>query len=253
MYNEVSSLLVLDIETFSKPLAQQDPKILESLTRSCSNEQERQEMLDKLGLYPMTGEVACVGFFDLIRRRPGIFFRQDLGTIQKLAPISWPRSSSIETKTSTIDINLQGKPNEAALLEAIWGVLEKYDCLITFNGRSFDYPFLMQRSFILGVPVKKHLYGNRYHTQKHLDLCDYLTGFGASRRYSLDLWSRTLGLTSPKDHGMDGSQVSSKILSGSFTEVADYCMRDVIATAELAAQSFKTYPNDLQPLASLIE
>lgn len=237
------SLLVFDIESYAKPAAQQDEKILAGLTRYAKDEAEKKDILDKLGLNPITGEVACIGLFDWTRQRPAIFYRSDLGKIDNLTPFAWDEQN--------LDVQIQARANEKELLEAVWEILPRFDCLLTFNGRTFDYPFLMQRSFLLGVTTKRHLFANRYHINKHLDLCDYLTGFGASRRYSLDLLSRGMGLTSPKDDGMDGAQVSPAIDAGRLTEVADYCLRDVRATALLARQAFHCFPDDLSEFSSL--
>lgn len=241
MHDAVQSLVVFDIETYAPPADKIDPQLLQAATRHCQNDAERQDQLSKLGLSPATGEVACVGLFDYVRVRPGLFYRSDLGNIDKLAPVIW--------KGHNADIQLHAKANERELLAAVWGVLEKFDCLVTFNGRSFDYPFLMQRSFLLNVPVQRHLFANRYKTDQHFDLCDYLSGFGSSRRMSLDLLSRAAGLVSPKDDGLDGSKVSSAIDAGQLKAVGDYCMRDVMTTAALANRAFNVFGDDLRAFA----
>lgn len=240
--SRVDSLLVFDIETYSRPAAQHDPKILDALTKSCRDEAERQDTLSKLGLHPMTGEVACIGLFDPIRARPAIFYRQDLGKFEALQAVTWENQS--------LEVTLQARADEKELLTSIWDVFRRYDCLVTFNGRTFDYPFLMQRSFLLGVEVKHHLYANRYQVSNHLDLCDYMSGFGTARRYSLDVWGRASGLGSPKDGGVDGSRVSEFIDAGKIAEVADYCMRDVMVTAALAKRAFSIFPTGLVDFAS---
>ena len=59
--------------------------------------------------------------------------------------------------------------------------------LVTFGGNGFDLPLLRYRAFALGVPVPG-LHGgghrNYWHRfgQDHVDLCDVLSGYGATMR-----------------------------------------------------------------------
>ncbi|CAJ0855277.1 hypothetical protein AMST5_00818 [freshwater sediment metagenome] len=61
---------------------------------------------------------------------------------------------------------------------------------MTFNGNGFDLPLLRYRAFALGVPVPG-LHGgghcNYWHRfgSDHIDLCDVLSGYGASTKPSL--------------------------------------------------------------------
>jgi uncharacterized protein YprB with RNaseH-like and TPR domain len=43
---------------------------------------------------------------------------------------------------------------EAALLEALAELMLEFDTLVTFNGKSYDLPFLTQRAAIHGVPLR---------------------------------------------------------------------------------------------------
>ena len=61
---------------------------------------------------------------------------------------------------------------------------------MTFGGNGFDLPLLRYRAFALGVPVPGlHGGGHRdyWHRfgQDHVDLCDVLSGYGASAKPSL--------------------------------------------------------------------
>ncbi len=243
MAETVQSALIFDVETFSPSTDSIDPHISEALTKQCQSEAERQEARQLFGLYAVAAQVACVGLFDPRRQRPAVFYRQDLGTIEKANYVEWEEEA--------LEVNIQGFDGEVALLEALWPAIEQFDTIITFNGRNFDCPFLMHRSFILGVEVKRHLFSNRYNIRKHLDLCDYLSGFGASRRYSLDVWARSLRVKSPKDEGIDGSQVGELIKAGNIQAVANYCIGDVIATAKLAKAACKSFTNDLADFVPL--
>ena len=106
--------------------------------------------------------------------------------------------------------------------------------LVTFGGNGFDLPLLRYRAFALGVPVPG-LHGgghrNYWHRfgQDHVDLCDVLSGYGASAKPSLAEMAALANIP-VKIGGVDGSQVEAYVAAGRLTEVADYCLTDVLAT-----------------------
>jgi predicted PolB exonuclease-like 3'-5' exonuclease len=106
--------------------------------------------------------------------------------------------------------------------------------LVTFGGNGFDLPLLRYRAFALGVPVPG-LHGgghrNYWHRfgQDHVDLCDVLSGYGASAKPSL-VEMAALANIPVKIGGVDGSQVEAYVAAGRLNEVADYCLTDVLAT-----------------------
>ena len=106
--------------------------------------------------------------------------------------------------------------------------------LVTFGGNGFDLPLLRYRAFALGVPVPG-LHGgghrNYWHRfgQDHVDLCDVLSGYGASAKPSLAEMA-ALAKIPVKIGGVDGSQVEAYVAAGRLAEVADYCLTDVLAT-----------------------
>ena len=106
--------------------------------------------------------------------------------------------------------------------------------LITFNGRSFDGPFLSVRSAIHGVAPSRNLSGYRYSVESHVDLMEVLTFQGAaSTRPSLHAACVAFGIPSPKSAEMHGYAVGDAYAKGRLPEILDYCRRDVDATAEL--------------------
>jgi len=130
--------------------------------------------------------------------------------------------------------------DEAELLAAFWDVARHYEQVVTFNGRSFDVPFLYLRSALLNVPItRKDWLGYRFATEPHCDLAEQLTFYGvsgrdgAARRFNLDFYCKAFGIDSPKSHGVTGMDVSQLLAEGRHREIADYCLRDVRATVEL--------------------
>jgi len=112
-------------------------------------------------------------------------------------------------------------------------LVKSYDQVITFNGRSFDGPFLSLRSARHLIHPAKNLFGYRYDHRVHCDLLEQLTFYGATRRYTLDFYAKFFGILSSKDEGIDGSMISELYQSGKYLEIARYCARDLMTTAKL--------------------
>ena len=129
---------------------------------------------------------------------------------------------------------------EPMFLAEFWKAIARFHRFVTFNGRSFDGPFLMLRSAALGIPVSKNLVGYRYALKPHTDLLDVISFFGAARKWNLDFACKAFGIESPKEHGMDGFSVGPYYRAGRLREIALYCRRDVEATARLFQKLEKT-------------
>ena len=130
--------------------------------------------------------------------------------------------------------------DEAELLTEFWELAVRYDTIITFNGRGFDVPFLYMRSAVLNVPISRRDWlGYRYAVEPHCDLLEQLTFYnvsgreGAARRFNLDFYCKAFGLESPKAQGVTGMDVGRMLAEGRNREIAEYCLRDVYATAQL--------------------
>jgi predicted PolB exonuclease-like 3'-5' exonuclease len=122
--------------------------------------------------------------------------------------------------------------------------------LVTFGGNGFDLPLLRYRAFALGVPVPalhggvRRDYWQRF-GQDHMDLCDVLSGYGASPKPSLAEVA-ALAEIPVKIGGIDGSQVEAYVAAGKLSEVADYCLSDVLATYAVYLR-FAMVRGDLSP------
>jgi 3'-5' exonuclease len=129
----------------------------------------------------------------------------------------------------------EGK-DEAGVLWAFSDFMRKNEPdIVTFNGRSFDMPVILQRSLRHGVPMAwfygRGDYRYRYSVAGHLDLCDLLAEHGAARYVSLDAAARLVGL--PGKVGVDGSQVEGLWHAGQIETLKNYCLCDVAQTAFL--------------------
>jgi len=126
--------------------------------------------------------------------------------------------------------------DEAGVLSAFSDFMRKNEPdIVTFNGRSFDLPVIVQRSLRHGVPMPwfyaRGDYRYRYSVAGHIDLCDLLSEHGAARYVSLDAAARLIGL--PGKTGVDGSQVEGLWHAGQTETLKNYCLCDVAQTAFL--------------------
>ncbi len=121
--------------------------------------------------------------------------------------------------------------SEADLVRSFWALAGKAEVVVTFNGRSFDVPFLQGRSLVLGIPARCDLLSNRFSLKPHLDLFDLLKQ-GDKAPSKLDVICWALGVASPKGE-MDGSKVAPAYARGEILKIAEYNRHDVRATAEV--------------------
>ena len=124
--------------------------------------------------------------------------------------------------------------SEMELLARFWKIFESSrQILITFNGRGFDLPVLETRALKYGISLARYFdagyRGNRYGDTHHIDLCDYLSNFGASfRRSSLDVLAKLIGL--PGKYNIEGEDVEYLYRQGRQKEINQYCVTDVLQT-----------------------
>lgn len=209
--------VIFDIETFGRDFESLDEYTREYLLRYAETESDQQEIKDRLSLYPQTAEIIAIGLLDPDTGKGSVFF-QTSG--DPLLPFE---EEQIRFETGT----------EKEIIQKFWRVIREQKQFITFNGRSFDCPFLMIRSAVNRIKPARDLMPNRYH-DVHIDLLDQLSFFGASRRkFSLDMWCRTFGIRSPKEDGVTGYEVRDLYKSGRHIDIARYCAGDLRATAEL--------------------
>ncbi|MCB0724671.1 MAG: ribonuclease H-like domain-containing protein [Ignavibacteriae bacterium] len=131
---------------------------------------------------------------------------------------------------------------EKEIVEQFWKIIaaKNYNLFVTFNGREFDCPYMMLKSFEMGVrPTFNFMQGSDFTFRDyHIDLLKEFTfnrhsPHGARRKFSLDFYCKRLGVRSPKDGGVKGDKVTELYNSGEYKKIADYAAEDAIAEAEL--------------------
>lgn len=190
--------VVIDIETATQKLEDWQIK---ALTKHCKNDEDRANEIAKAPLYATTGQVICVCLHDL-------------------------QSGDVITHHS-------GNLKEREILAKFWEDVSQFRQVITFNGRSFDVPFLLLRSMVHGIVPTANLMGQRFSVFPHCDLADQLSYYGATKKFSLDTYLRMMGIETSKGGGITGETVGDFYSRGRHQEIADYCERDVVATGQL--------------------
>jgi len=211
--------LVVDIETVGQELGSFSPRAQDILldidsevvarrarelevTPEKAHEDERQRILDCLGLDPCTGRIICIGVYWIELDKSRAYCHAD----------------------------------ERELLASFWNDIghirpQRY---VTFNGKSFDFPYINVRSAILGVPTPRDvvLDTRRYSTEKHFDVREVITNYERYRKGTLEFFCEIFGVPSPKS-GISGKNVGQYFKDGKLDEIAHYCLADCKATGEL--------------------
>ncbi len=225
------SKLVFDIETIGEDFETLDETTQKALTYWIEKQAQTQQEADKqfvevknnLGFSPLTGQIVAVGVYDVEKDKGAVYFQA-------------PQAEISDSEEDNIKFRVL---DEKEMLEQFWNLAQKYDEFVSFNGRTFDVPFLLIRSAIHGIRPTKNLMANRYFSSqpknaKHIDLLDQLTFYGAVRRRgSLHLFARAFGIESPKAAGITGDQVGQLFQEKKFLDIAKYNVGDLIATKKL--------------------
>lgn len=107
--------------------------------------------------------------------------------------------------------------------------------LVTFNGRAFDLPYLIQRSRYLGVihpTLDLRPYGSG---QGNIDLYIELTfgrQSGPCMRQTLSAFCKRFGI--PHNNTVKGADIAGLVAAGDWAAIAEHVQADVIATLALA-------------------
>lgn len=213
--------LVIDIETVGTPWEELDSYVREYLLKGLS-EGDAEEARRAGGLSPFRGSIVAIGVINIENGRSCALYEV-------------PGQTDIAIEKAGARTYISG--SEKQILEKFWSFFDSDSRFISFNGRQFDGPFLMLRSAIHGVVPKRDLVGYRYGFHPNCDLREVLNFFGTTNsrqfKFNLDLACKTFGVETSKSEGVDGRSVEAWYRAGRYRELADYCLEDVRATAEL--------------------
>ncbi len=200
--------LVIDIETAGQAQEEIPARALAYLFRHFEREQlspedleaRQKEVISRFSLDPTVGTIICIGL--------------------------------VVTETGEERAIIDN--DEKSLLGEFWQYLHDRppELFVTFNGKSFDFPFINVRSAVLQVPPTMILPTGRHTTHPHFDVREVFAGHERHRRGNLDYFCAVFGIASPKQH-MDGKGVGAAYRQGRIEEIARYCLGDCRATAAL--------------------
>jgi predicted PolB exonuclease-like 3'-5' exonuclease len=213
--------LVIDIETVGIPWEEHDPYVREYLIKGLSDG-DAEETRRAGGLSPFRGRVVTIGVINIEDGRSCALYLV-------------PGQTELLIEKAGARTYISG--SEKQIIEKFWTFFDSDARFITFNGRQFDGPFLMIRSAVNGVVPKRDLVGYRYGFHPNCDLREALNFFGTTNsrqfKFNLDLACKVFGVETSKSEGVDGRSVETWFRAGRHREIADYCLEDVRATAEL--------------------
>src|ERR1051325_3231892 len=213
--------LVIDIETVGIPWEDHDPYVREYLMKGLS-EGDAEETRRAGGLSPFRGKIVTIGVINIEDGRSCALYEV-------------PGQTDVRMEKSGARTFISG--TEKQILVKFWDFFDSDSRFISFNGRQFDGPFLMIRSAINGVIPKRDLVGYRYGFHPNCDIREALNFFGTTNsrqfKFNLDLACKAFGVETSKGEGLDGRSVETWYRAGKHREIAEYCLDDVRATAEL--------------------
>jgi uncharacterized protein YprB with RNaseH-like and TPR domain len=196
--------IVLDIET----VADVDSPALEAMASEIKApgnykdekkieayiEQKRRDLIEKAALSPLTGRIVAIGL---------------LQVEEGAAP----------------EVYMDHAEGEAGIIIVANQWLEEHGVghLVTFNGRSFDLPFLLARSIRHDLELSyKWPIG---YSGRHIDVRELL-----GKQGSLEAWAGAIFDATPT---CDGSAVQALYDAGDMDAIAEHCREDVQITAQL--------------------
>jgi len=211
--------LVLDIETVGVDFDTLHEDVRATLLRSAQREPTDElrnaavtRIRDSMSLWPLTARIVAIAMINVDSGGGRVYYESP----------QHEEFAADDGRSRCVG------SDERTALAAFWRDVRHFQRFVTFNGRSFDLPFLMLRSAVLGLRPTRNLMASR-----HTDLLEELTFDGKTRRFSLEFYCHAFGIDSPKREGVSGAQVAGLHQSGQYREIARYCLRDAVATAEL--------------------
>lgn len=133
----------------------------------------------------------------------------------------------------------EATPTESDVLEATWNWLskavEQSHSIVTHNGIGFDLPFLVRRSFILGVSVPDWIHDGRYF---HKAIRDTMRMWFLGERnqfIGLDRLAQILGCENRKLAGVDGADFHL-LWKNDRSKATEYALADLVVTEEVATR-----------------
>jgi hypothetical protein len=118
--------------------------------------------------------------------------------------------------------------SERGIIDAVEERVSEAQCVVTYNGRSFDVPVLIARAAVCGLVVPAINTLTIRTTGHHEDLLDEVSFNRAAPRLPLSALCAAFDI--PVKVEAHGSEVTSMAEAGDLARVTRYCETDVVAT-----------------------
>lgn len=124
--------------------------------------------------------------------------------------------------------------DEAKVVAFLLNEIARADRVVTFNGLSFDLPYLHVRAAILGlrIPYNAGQYLRRYVTNPHADLRAILTNWDSRVTGTLTEWCSAFGIENGDT--TTGADIGAMVERGDADGIFAHCQHDLAATHALA-------------------
>lgn len=236
MRPDLNKILFIDIETVPQVSAwnKLDERTAELFSVKTRFEQERSSKTaeeiwgERGGILAEFGKIICIGVGSLHRE----------GGEQKLRVTSFHSANEYDVLTRFTD-----------LLNRHYDSDDHWLC--AHNGKEFDFPYIARRCLVnrIALPRILDIGGLKPWEVGHLDTMN-MWSFGDRKAYtSLALLTHILGIPTPKDDitGADVARVFQE--EDGLERIAEYCRKDVVATARVFLRLSGDPLHDLQHVA----
>jgi len=204
--------MVFDIETVGKKFEELDEVQQDYLLNNLERMEEDKEVAKKkTGLYSIFGMVCAIGAYNPNSKKGMVLLIGD----KDLTP---------EKENYTYKIF----KNEKDLLIGFWEIAKEYEVFVTYNGDTFDFPYLIIRSGINRVKVPFEI--KKWGSDKFIDLQNKIR---QSHGFKLEMLCKAFGIENPKEAGVHGGDVNELFDNKDFQKIADYVARDAYSTSQL--------------------
>ena len=220
----------LDIETASNETSMDD-RLISSLMAKVKPDGRMKDQdaslaikqaneLSKFGLSPMTGKIIAYGL-KVLDNNTNYYNDELLPVIRN--------SFNVNPDEKTILRLMQEDFKDFSILDRI----------VTFNGRSFDIPYIQVRSMISNIHILPSWFQDRrYSTHPHIDLRMILTNNDETIKGTLDEWLMTFGIwldeiIGPDGKKLTGADIQDLLNEGNYDVIQAKNQRDVIGLVEL--------------------
>lgn len=123
---------------------------------------------------------------------------------------------------------------EREILEQFWSLVGRHrGVFVSYNGLTFDVPFIVKRSMKYNIVPTNNNFLNtrRFQRFPHFDVKEVIADWDRFAAPTLRLACELLGVPSPKEGEVKAEDVARVFKEpGGIQKIADYCVRDLVAT-----------------------